>query len=154
MNNLYKLFNIQLILSTVKKILSTLQGGYMGLVFMDAAASGSVGRVIAIVPFIPTLFWFQAFWYIIRIEWLDFERYVSLCMILLVPSGSDGKKIHLECWRPGFNPSVGKIRWRRKWQPHSSILAWRIPWTEEPGGLQFMESQRVGHDWITNTFFQ
>ena len=27
-----------------------------------------------------------------------------------------------------------------------SILAWRIPWTEKPGGLQFMESQRVGHD--------
>ena len=30
--------------------------------------------------------------------------------------------------------------------PHSSTLAWRIPWTEEPGGLQSMESQRVGHD--------
>ena len=29
---------------------------------------------------------------------------------------------------------------------HSSILAWRIPWTEEPGGLQSTESQRVGHD--------
>ena len=29
---------------------------------------------------------------------------------------------------------------------HSSILAWRTPWTEEPGGLQSMESQRVGHD--------
>ena len=29
---------------------------------------------------------------------------------------------------------------------HSSILAWEIPWTVEPGGLQFMESQRVGHD--------
>ena len=29
---------------------------------------------------------------------------------------------------------------------HSSILAWRIPWTEEPGGPQFMELQRVGHD--------
>ena len=28
----------------------------------------------------------------------------------------------------------------------SSILAWEIPWTEEPGGLQFMGSQRVGHD--------
>ena len=28
----------------------------------------------------------------------------------------------------------------------SSILAWRIPWTEEPGGLQSMESQRVRHD--------
>ena len=29
---------------------------------------------------------------------------------------------------------------------HSSTLAWRIPWTEEPGGLQSMGSQRVGHD--------
>ena len=29
---------------------------------------------------------------------------------------------------------------------HSGILAWRIPWTEEPGGLQFMGSQTVGHD--------
>ena len=29
---------------------------------------------------------------------------------------------------------------------HSSILAWRVPWTEEPGGLQSMGSQRVGHD--------
>ena len=29
---------------------------------------------------------------------------------------------------------------------HSGILAWRIPWTEEPGGLQSMGSQRVGHN--------
>ena len=35
---------------------------------------------------------------------------------------------------------------------HSCILAWRISWTEEPGGLQFMGLQRVGHDWVTNTF--
>ena len=32
---------------------------------------------------------------------------------------------------------------------HSSILAWRIPWTEEPGGLQSVGSQRVGHDLAT-----
>ena len=31
---------------------------------------------------------------------------------------------------------------------HSSILAWEIPWTEEPGGLQSTGSQRVGHDWV------
>ena len=30
---------------------------------------------------------------------------------------------------------------------HSSVLAWRIPWTEKPGRLQSMESHRVGHDW-------
>ena len=34
---------------------------------------------------------------------------------------------------------------------HSSILAWRIPWTEEPGGIQSMVSQRVGQDPATNT---
>ena len=32
---------------------------------------------------------------------------------------------------------------------HSSILAWEIPWTEEPGGLQSMGSQRIGYDWVT-----
>ena len=32
---------------------------------------------------------------------------------------------------------------------HSSILAWEIPWTEEPGGLQSMRLQRVGHDLVT-----
>ena len=35
---------------------------------------------------------------------------------------------------------------------HSSILAWRIPWTEEPGRLQSMGSQRVRHDWVVFTF--
>ena len=34
---------------------------------------------------------------------------------------------------------------------HSSIPAWRIPWTEEAGGLQSMGLQRVKHDWATNT---
>ena len=33
---------------------------------------------------------------------------------------------------------------------HSSILAWKIPWMEEPGKLQFMGSLRVGHDWVTS----
>ena len=34
---------------------------------------------------------------------------------------------------------------------HSSILAWKISWTEEPGGLQSMGSQRVGPDWAKST---
>ena len=33
---------------------------------------------------------------------------------------------------------------------HSSTLAWKIPWMEEPGGLQFMGSQRVRHNWVTS----
>ena len=34
---------------------------------------------------------------------------------------------------------------------HSSIPAWKIPWTEEPGGLQAVGSQSIGHNWETNT---
>ena len=34
----------------------------------------------------------------------------------------------------------------REMATYSSTLAWKVPWTEEPGGLQFMGSQRVGHD--------
>ena len=37
--------------------------------------------------------------------------------------------------------------------PHSSTLAWKIPWTEGPGGLQSMGSLRVGHDWATSLYF-
>ena len=37
------------------------------------------------------------------------------------------------------------MHWRRKWQP-TRVLAWQIPWTEEPGGLPSMGSHRVGHD--------
>ena len=37
--------------------------------------------------------------------------------------------------------------WRRKWQTHSSVLAWRIPGTGEPDGLPSLGSHRVGHDW-------
>ena len=36
---------------------------------------------------------------------------------------------------------------------HATILAWEISWTEEPGGLQFMGSQRVGHDGVTEHIY-
>ena len=45
---------------------------------------------------------------------------------------------------------VGSLGWKdpleKEMATHSSILAWEIPWIEEPGGLQSIESQRVGHD--------
>ena len=44
-------------------------------------------------------------------------------------------------------PSLGQEDpLEKEMAPHSSTLAWRIPWTEEPGGLQSMGSQRVRHD--------
>ena len=49
-----------------------------------------------------------------------------------------------QCNRCKFDPWVGKIPWKRAVATHSRILAWRISWTEEPGGLQSTGSQRVG----------
>ena len=49
-----------------------------------------------------------------------------------------------------FDPWVRKIP-EKEMATHSSILAWRIPWTQEPGGLQSTGLQRVGHD-FTFTF--
>ena len=43
----------------------------------------------------------------------------------------------------GFYPLAGKIPIEKGMATHSSILAWRIPWTEEPGGLQSMGSQKL-----------
>ena len=40
--------------------------------------------------------------------------------------------------------------WEKAIEPHSSTLAWKIPWTEEPGRLQSMGSRRLGHDWVTS----
>ena len=65
------------------------------------------------------------------------------------PKAQMVKNLPVQCRRPGFDPWVGEISWRREWATHSRILAWRIPWTEEPGRLQFMGSQRVRHNWVT-----
>ena len=58
--------------------------------------------------------------------------------------GASGKEPTCQCRRPkrhGFDPWVGKIPWRKGMTTHSSILACRIPWTEELGGLQSIGSQ-------------
>ena len=52
------------------------------------------------------------------------------------PSGKESAHQCRTCRRHGFSLWVKKIPWRRKWHPYLSILAWRIPWTEQSGGLQ------------------
>ena len=49
-------------------------------------------------------------------------------------------------WETWFQSLGWKDPLEKGMATHSSILAWRIPWTEEPGRLQLMGSQRVGHD--------
>ena len=76
-------------------------------------------------------------------EWMEWEfgisRWQPLC-------GSDSKSVCLQCGRPGLDPWVRKIPWRRRWQPTPVLLPGKIPWVEEPGRLQSMGSLRVRHN--------
>ena len=75
----------------------------------------------------------------------------STTLLAGFPGGLNGKEstCNEETW-------VGSLDWvdplEKGMATHSRILTWSIPWTEEPGGLHSMESQRVGHDWATITF--
>ena len=66
--------------------------------------------------------------------------------ILGFPWWLSWQRIHPQCGRPGFDPWVGKIPWRRAWQPSPVFLPGESPWMEQPGGLLSVGSQRVGHD--------
>ena len=56
------------------------------------------------------------------------------------------KRVYVQCGRPGVKHLGLEGTLEKKMATHYSILAWKIPWMEEPGGLQSMGSQRVGHD--------
>ena len=86
-----------------------------------------------------------------------FRSFIKAELLLFaVPDtgGASGKEPTCQCRRykkSRFDPWVRKIPLEEAMANHSSILAWRIPWTEEPGGLQSIESQRVRHDWNDHT---
>ena len=73
---------------------------------------------------------------------------------LLTPKGCPGDSVVKNL--PAVQESqVQSLDWKdpleKRMAAHLSILAWRTPWTEEPGGLQSMGSQRVRHDGVTDT---
>ena len=67
----------------------------------------------------------------------------ALCMDF---SGSSGVKIPLAMQETPVQFLGQEDPLEEEMATHTSILAWRIPWTEEPGGLQSIGLQRVGHD--------
>ena len=68
------------------------------------------------------------------------------------PGVSDLRRLSicLQCGRPGVQSLGWEDLLEKEMATHSSILAWKIPWTEEPGRLQSMGLQRVRHDWATS----
>ena len=78
---------------------------------------------------------------ILKYKWLT-----DLCCGF--PGGRTGKEPACRCSRHETDSTPGSGRPPEEGMAtHSSILAWRIPWTEEPGGLLSMGWQRVGHNW-------
>ena len=61
--------------------------------------------------------------------------FLSLGTFLKLPGWLQWERICLQCGRPGFDPWIGKISWRRAWQYSPVFLTGESPWTEEPGGV-------------------
>ena len=72
-------------------------------------------------------------------------------MRLGFPGGSEGKESAQQCRGPGFDPLVGKIPWRREWQPTSIFLPEEFHGQKSLAGYSPWGC-RIRHDWVTNTF--
>ena len=68
------------------------------------------------------------------------------------PSCSDGEDYACNAWDPGSTPGSGRSPGEGNGTCSSILACTRVPCTEEPGGLQSMESHRVGHDWVLTLF--
>ena len=69
----------------------------------------------------------------------------NIVLYIPIPGGSDDKASAYSVRDSGSVPGSGRSHGEEN-ATHSSILAWKIPWTEEPGRLQSMGPQRVGHN--------
>ena len=72
-------------------------------------------------------------------QWMNGASQVAL-VVKNPPVNAGAERLELD-------PLVRKIPWSRRWQP--TPACWKIPQTEDPGGLQSMGPQRVGHDRVT-----
>ena len=88
-------------------------------------------------------------------EWLSHTHILFLIWVYLLfrgfPSGSDGKESACNLGDLDLIPGSGRSPGEGNGYP-LQYSCWRIPWTEEPGRLQSIEWQGVGHDYMTNTF--
>ena len=78
----------------------------------------------------------------LRLKRRDLEKCLGF------PGGSDSKESACNAWNPGSIPGLGRSPGEGNGNP-LRILAWRIPWTKEPGRQQSIGAQKGGHNWST-----
>ena len=83
---------------------------------------------------------------------LDLSDWSQLWKSQLADESWSGDQMSSWTWKNNLCPLRRAIQLltEKAMAPHSSTLAWKIPWTKEPGGLQSMGSLRVGHNWATS----
>ena len=98
--------------------------------------------------YIVTYIWF------IVIIWIFIPKMTSnfFAISWAISGGSEGNVSAHNAGDPGSIPGSGDPL-EKEMATHSSALAWKIPWTERPGRLQSMGSQKVVHDWATSLSF-
>ena len=99
-------------------------------------------KIAAIMPLYPQ----PAIFFFLLLNSTSYDIFTWCIVGMGDRGGLDGKESACNVGDPASIPG------QEAPATHSSTLVWRIPWTEEPGGLQFMGSQRIRHDRVTCTF--
>ena len=104
---------------------------------------------------LPIVWWFARNWMVICQELSVYGQNVSHPFLMISSGWCRHFLLHLIC--KSHSPCFWITSWvvldsvsENAMATHSSTVAWEIPWTEEPGGVQYTGSLRVGHDWATS----
>ena len=95
-------------------------------------------------------------WRIVTLQYCDGFCNTSTRISHGLPWWLNGKEFAYKCRRPGFDPWVGKIPWRRAWQPTPVFLPGGSPWTEEPTvhRLYYGAAESDTNDWLSTQKIQ
>ena len=109
---------------------------------------------ICVYIYIHVVFYMKSTQYVFT---LYIYIYICIYIYIYIYGGSDCKESTCQ-YRSRRRWGVQSLGWENPLEKgmatHFIVLAWRIPCTEEPGRLQSIRSQTVGHGWVTNTFVE
>ena len=104
------------------------------------------------LPFIIIHVFYKYIWYAVKMSMTSGDTHIAVVMVNSRNNTCFNHR-HIKSPPAMWETRVQSLGWgdplEEGMETHSSILAWRIPWTDEPGSLQYKGSQRVRHHWAT-----